>query len=417
MGLTIKRVAALSKRPGRYFDRAGLYLQVPEAGKIAPREQRASWLLRYELKGVCRWMGLGALADYDLVEARERARKARQLLTDGIDPIEARKAGQRERETQARATQAIPTFAEAADRYFAVRGGKWRNPKHAVQFASSLKVYAFPRLGALRVNDITTDDVLKAIEPIWKRIPATASRVRGRIESVLSWAIANRFREGPNPARWADNLEHLLAAPSSVASNNHHAALPFAELPAFLEALREREGIAARALEFLILTAARTGETIGATWSEIDLTAKEWTVPATRMKSGKAHRVPLSDRAVEILRGLPTERGNECVFIGPRSNGLSTMAMDAVLRRMNRKDVTVHGFRSTFRDWAAERTNYPNHVVEMALAHTIGSAVEAAYRRGELIEKRRKLTEAWAKYCTTRPVEAGTKVVSLRRAR
>ena len=297
-------------------------------------------------------MGLGAYPDFSLKQARERARAARQKLADGLDPIDARDNEVKAREEQTRKARAIPTFKEAAERYFKVHGDKWRNHKHRKQFLSTLEAYAFPKLGALRVDEIATEDVRLAVEPIWRAIPETASRVRGRIENVLSWAIANRYREGPNPARWADALEHLLPAKGQIAKANHHAALPYDALPEFWAALNEREGTAARALEFTILTAARTGEVIGATWDEIDLESKTWAVPEGRMKARKEHRIPLSHRAVETLKELPRERGNDYIFVGPsKGSGLSNMAMAAVLKRMGRDDITVHGFRSTFRDW------------------------------------------------------------------
>ena len=409
--LTVKGVAKLQE--GRYRDREskGLYLQIGPTGT-------KSWLLRFELNKKERFMGLGAFPTFSLKEARERARAARQLLTDGIDPIDARDAKIKEQEKQARKAAVIPTFKEAAERYFKVHGAKWRNYKHRKQFLSTLEAYAFPRLGALRVNEISTEDVRASVEPIWNKIPETASRVRGRIENVLSWAIANRYREGPNPARWPDNLEHLLPAIGLISKVNHHAALAYDQMPKFWAQLNTREGVAARSLEFLILTAARTGEVIGAKLDEIDLKQKIWTVPADRMKAKKEHRIPLSDRAVEILTELPRERGNEFVFIGPsKGSGLSNMGMAAVLKRMGRTDTTVHGFRSSFRDWAAERTSYPNHVVEMALAHAIGNAVERAYRRGDLFEKRRKLMADWAKFCAINPLAVTGTVVPIRKAR
>jgi integrase len=406
--LTVKAIEKLPQ--GRYRDREsrGLYLQV------TPSDTK-SWIFRFELNHKERFMGLGAYPDFSLKQARERATAARQLLTDGIDPIDARDAGMKAHAEQARKTAGIPTFKEAAERYFKVHGAKWRNYKHRKQFLSTLEAYAYPKLGKLHVNEITTEDLRLAVEPIWQKIPETASRVRGRIENVLSWAIANRYREGPNPARWPDNLEHLLPAIGLISKVNHHAALAYNQMPEFWAALNRRGGIAARALEFTILTAARTGEVIGAKWDEIDLKQKVWIVPADRMKANKEHRVPLSDRALEILQALPTERGNDSVFIGSsKGSGLSNMAMAAVLKRMGRTDITVHGFRSTFRDWCAERTIYPNHVVEMALAHSIGSAVEKAYRRGDLFEKRKRLMADWARYCVTQPV-SGT-VVPIRKA-
>jgi integrase len=408
--LTVKHIAKLTE-PGRYRDpeSRGLYLQVGRSGT-------KSWLLRYELGGRERFMGLGALSDFTLKEARERARAKRQLLTDGIDPIEQKRAERRAREQQAKQASEIPTFKAAAETYFRVHGPKWRNQRHAKQFMSTLQAYAFPKFGNLRVDDITTEDVRRALEPIWHRIPSTASRVRGRIENVLSWAIATKYREGPNPARWADNLEHLLPALGQIKQNAHHAALPYAEMPAFWAKLAAREGVSARALAFTILTAARTGETLGAKWSEIDLKERTWTIPANRIKGGQQHKVPLTDAAIRLLETLPTETGNDHVFVGQHAGvGLSHVALAAVLRRMGRNDVTTHGFRSTFSDWAHEQTSYDNHTIEQSLAHKVGNAVERAYRRGDMFEKRRRLMSDWARYCKT-PAAAG-EVVPIRTAR
>ena len=393
--LTAKKAERL-KNPGRYRDGhiRGLYLQIgPTGGK--------SWGLRFERDGRERWLGLGPADTFSLKEARERARAARQLLIDGIDPIDHRKA---QKAKLAAAKAKLLIFREATQRYFDQHEGKWRNPKHRAQFLSTLKQYAFPMLGNMAVSAIDTPAVLRAIEPIWMEKTETASRVRGRIESVLDWCTVRGYRTGDNPARWKGHLSEVLPARGQVAKVNHHAAMPFAELPSFMAELRKREGVAARALEFAILTAARTGEVIGAKWDEIDLGEKTWIIPAGRMKGGKEHKVPLSERAIELLRGLPTEDGNGFVFLGPRGgSGLSNMAMTQVLKRMDRGDVTVHGFRSSFRDWASETTNFPNHVVEMALAHVVGDKVEAAYRRGDLLVKRRQLAEAWSKYCTSPP--------------
>jgi integrase len=345
-------------------------------------------------------MGLGPFHTISLQEARERARKARQQLFDGLDPLETRRS---ERARAALERAKAVTFEVATARYFDAHEAKWRNAKHRAQFLSTMREYAFPKLGKLAVGDVDLGSVLEVLEPIWPTKTETASRVRGRIEAVLDWAAVRNLRTGENPARWRGHLEHVLAARAGLAKPKHHAALAYSELPAFMAALRLRDGIAARALEFAILTAARTGEVIGAKWVEIDLEAKTWLVPADRMKAGREHRVPLSDRAVEILKSIPTEKGNPFVFEGPRAGGLSNMAMASVLRRMNRAQITVHGFRSSFRDWAAETTAYANHVVEKALAHTVGDKVEAAYRRGDLFEKRRKLMTEWGRYCATTP--------------
>jgi integrase len=402
MKLTAIKVAKATKA-GRYGDGHGLYLQLSSTGV-------KSWLLRYMRHGRERWMGLGPLHTVSLKEARERARRARQHILDGIDPLDARKA-----EHAALALQAARslTFAEAAQRYFDAHEKKWRNAKHRAQFLSTLRTYAYPKIGKLSVAEIDLGQVLKVIEPIWRNKAETANRVRGRIESVLDWAAVRGYRTGENPARWRGHLEHVLPARGRIARANHHPAMPYADLPAFMLALTQREGIAARALEFTIMTAARTGEVIGATWSEIDLVAMVWIIPAKRMKGGREHRVPLSDPVLRILKSLPHEEGNSYVFIGLRGCSLSNMAMAALLKRMGRNDITVHGFRSTFRDFAAERTNYPNHVVEMALAHVIGDKVEAAYRRGDLFEKRQRLMAEWAKYCTTPTIFTADNMVAI----
>jgi integrase len=401
--LTAKRVERL-KEHGRYHDGHGLYLQINEGGA-------KSWLLRYERRGRERWYGLGPLHAFSLKEARERARAARQLLHDGIDPIDDRRAKKAER---ALAAAKSMTFKECAEAYIAANEGAWRNAKHARQWTATLKAYVYPRIGNLPIAAIDTGLVLKCVDPIWRSKTETASRVRGRIESVLGWATVRNYRSGDNPARWRGHLEHALPDKGELAKVNHHSALPYTEIPAFMAELRTREGVAAKALEFTVLAAARTGEVIGAHWAEIDLAAKTWKVPASRMKGGRKHEVPLGARALELLQALPTEEGNPHVFIGPRpGSGLSNTSMAAVLHRMGYGNITTHGFRSSFRDWAAECTSYANHVVEMALAHAVGGKVEAAYRRGDLLAKRRQLMEAWGKYCTSPPVvqEAEGKVV------
>ncbi len=404
--LSAKRIAALLRNPGRYGDGHGLILQVASP-------TNASWLLRYERRGRERWLGLGALHTFSLAEARERARRARQQVKDGIDPLDARR---QERMALALEEARTVTFEDAAEQYYKQHESKWKNKKHQAQFLSTLKAYAYPVIGRLPVGAIDTPLVLKVIEPIWHEKTETANRVRGRIEAVLGWATVRGYRTGENPARWKGHLSEVLPARAEIQKTNHHAALPFVDLPKFVAKLREREALAARALEFTILTAARTGEIIGATWDEIDQGGKVWTIPASRMKAERDHRVPLSDRVVEILKALPHEKGNSHLFIGAEGGGLSNMAMATLLRRMGRKDFTVHGFRSTFRDWAAERTTYANHVVEMALAHAIPSGVEKAYRRGDLFEKRRKLMGAWASYIETKPSETA-KVVPIGRAK
>jgi len=400
--LTVKQVAKIIE-PGRYLDRHGLYLQVASS-------TNRSWLLRYEREGRERWMGLGPLHSFTLEEARERARRARQLLADGIDPIEARQA---ERAARALSEAKTMPFREAAIQYFDTHERKWRNAKHRAQFLSTLESYVFPVIGKLPVSAIDTGLVLACIEPIWHTKTETASRVRSRIERVLDWATVRGYRTGDNPARWKGHLSEVLPSRSQLAKVEHHPALPYDELPAFIAKLKEREGIAAQALEFTIPTAARTGEVIGAQWPEFDLKNRVWTIPAGRMKASREHRVPLSDRAIEILSALPREA--DWVFPGARTGApISNMAMATLLKRMGRRDITVHGFRSTFRDWAAERTSYPNHIVEMALAHVVGDKVEAAYRRGDLLERRRRLTEEWARYCAEGAHAATGAVLALR---
>jgi integrase len=400
MTLSVKKIERLRDR-GRYRDANGLYLQVTEDGV-------RSWVFRYELNKQRRWMGLGPLHAINLDEARERARKARRQLLDGIDPIAARKA---ERAAQALEAAKAITFQQASQEYFDQHSPKWRNAKHRDQYMTTLESYVFPKIGRLSVSAIDTGLVLKCIEPIWATKTETASRVRGRIESILDWSTVRGYRTGENPARWKGHLANVLPARGQIAKQEHHAALAYADIPEFIAKLRTKEGFAASALEFTILTAARTGETIGATWREIDFKAKIWTVPAGRIKGGHEHRVPLSDRAIAILKAMPREA--EFVFPGSLKAGtpLSNTALNQLLKRMGYA-VTVHGFRSTFRDWAAERTGYPNHIVEMALAHKIGNKVEAAYRRGDLIEKRARLMADWAKYADKGISSA--KVVSLR---
>jgi integrase len=402
--LTAKRVARALKHPGRYHDGHGLYLQV-----VGPNN--ASWLLRYERDGREHMLGLGPVHTVGLKEARERARAARLQLLDGLDPIAAKKADRVARAL--RAAKSI-TFKEAAEAFIAAKRDGWRNVKHAGQWDATLGAYVYPKIGELPVAEIDTGLVLKCIEPIWKDRTETASRVRGRIEAILDWATVRKYRQGDNPARWRGHLQHVLVGKSKIAKVEHHPALPYRDLPAFMAELRQRDGSGARALEFTVLTAARSGEAIGAQWGEIDLTTKLWTVPAVRMKAGKEHRVPLSDAAVALLQSLPTEEGNNFVFIGTRPGaGLGEVSLNAVLKRMGRGDVTVHGFRSSFRDWAAEQTNYAREVAEMALAHAIPDAVEAAYRRGDLLQKRFALAEAWSRFCSSPPVKADKTVVPM----
>jgi integrase len=370
-------------------DGNGLYLRIGPTGA-------KSWVLRYMAGRKSHDMGLGSLSLVGLREARERSlQQRRSLRLDGIDPIEKRRAARQAAMIEAASAM---TFKDCAEAYIAAHKAGWKNPKHAAQWPSTLGTYVYPIFGALPVQAVDVGLVTKAIEPIWAKKPETASRVRGRIESVLDWAKARGYRQGENPARWKGHLDHLLPARREVAVVEQYAALPYAELPAFMADLCQREGTAARALEFAILTAARTGEVLGARWSEIDLEARLWTVPAGRMKAAREHRVPLSQAAISLLGQL--EQQGDLVFPGQRrGRPLSDMALLMLLRRMERGDLTAHGFRSTFSDWAAEQTNTPSEVREMALAHTVSDKVEAAYRRGDLFDKRRELAEAWAQYC------------------
>jgi integrase len=394
---SIGRLTALkvekAKQPGMYPDGGGLYLRVTPEGT-------RQWVLRYMLNRRPRWMGLGPLSLYSLQDARTKALDARKLRHKGIDPIEARRAERaRARLEEAKAV----TFKQCADAYVNSHRAGWRNGKHARQWGATLATYVFPLIGGLPVQSVDTGLVFKVLEPIWIAKPETASRLRGRIESILDWAKVCGYREGENPARWRGHLGKLLPARSKVHQVEHHAALPYGEMQDFLARLREQEGIAARALEFLILTAGRTGEVIGARWDEIDLVEKIWTVPAARMKAHRAHRVPLSARALAILAEMQlTRQGNAdeaLVFPGRKSKTpLSNMAFLMLLRRMGRGDLTAHGFRATFKTWASERTSFQNEIVETALSHVVGDKTEQAYQRGDRFEKRRGLMDAWARF-------------------
>lgn len=424
-GLTALKVKTAGR--GRYGDGGGLYLLVRSA-------EAKSWLFRYtreiEKGKLKRYeMGLGPAAGRTavaLADARRKARALYDMVREGRDPLAEKKAAKE-------AAQAEParvmTFRQVAEFYIDAHRAGWRNAKHAGQWEATLATYAYPLVGPRPVQEIDTALVLQILEPMWREKsdknpdgkPETASRLRGRIEAVLDYARARNWRDGENPARWRGHLENLLPKRSKVARVEHHVALPYAEIGAFMAELRQQEGTAARALEFCILTAARTGEVIGARWSEIDLAEKIWTIPAERMKAGKEHRSALSPRAVEILAAQRDAAGGSpasdaFVFQGAKAGKpLSNMALLMLLRRMGQDDLTAHGFRSTFRDWAAERTSYPSEVAEMALAHVVGDKVEAAYRRGDLFEKRRRLAAEWAKFCATvKPETKGGNIATLR---
>lgn len=391
--LTAVAVARM-KAPGVYSDGLGLYLQVGPTGA-------KSWLFRYMRQGKAREMGLGPVHTVSLSEARVRAGEHRRTLLDGRDPLEERR---KEREAVAIADASTSTFRECAEALITAMRPGWRNAKHAAQWSSTLQTYAYPIVGDLPVSAVDTGLVLRIIETLWLEHPETATRLRSRVERVLDYATTRGFRSGDNPARWRGHLDNLLPKRTQVAKVEHHPALPFAEVGAFMKALRAIEGTAARALEFTILTAARTSEVTRMQWAEVDKAAGVWTVPGERMKAGREHRVPLSVPTLAVLEGMSDLAHGAWVFPGQRGEGpLSNMSMLMLLRRMKREDITVHGFRSTFRDWVAERTNYPRDLAEMALAHTISDKVEAAYRRGDMFDKRRRLMDAWAAFCGTSP--------------
>jgi integrase len=412
MAKTIRRLSprevTLKTKRGMYPDGGGLYLQVS-------RFDTKSWIFRFTLNGKARHMGLGSLNYVPLAKARQEADKGRALIMDGIDPIDARKAAK----AKMRVDEATAmTFKECAESYIESHRSGWRNEKHESQWRNTLATYTYPVFGNLPVSAVDVGLVMKALQPIWSTKTETASRLRGRIENVLDWATVQKYRKGENPARWRGHLDKLLPKPSKVQKIKHHAALPYNDIGAFMARLRKREAIAARGLDFLILTATRTMETMEATWDEFDLNEKIWTIPSERTKGDKEHRVPLSPAAVAIIQDMKKNSQSGYVFPGGRSRRpLSNMAFLQLLKRMDHGDLTAHGFRSTFRDWAAERTNYPNEVAEMALAHTINDKAERAYRRGELIDKRRRLMQDWAKFCSKVPIDKDNgKVVPLRKA-
>lgn len=396
--LTAREVSSLSK-DGWHGDGAGLWLRITSDG-------RKSWVFVYKRNGKRREMGLGTATGawaVSLQAAREAAMAARSKLRSGVDPLDdqrARTAAKASEEAAQSHEASVPTFGDFADEYVRTMSPKWRNPKHAAQWTMTLKDYCAP-IRAKRVDAIQTADILELLKTHWTERPETASRLRGRIENVLDAATAKGFREGLNPARWKGHLNALLPARQRL-TRGHHAALPFKELPSFMSELQGRDGIAPKMLEFLILTAVRTGEAIQAQWSQIDLKEAIWDIPASAKKEGRAHRVPLSSRAVEILKEFERVKIGPYVFSANGKSPLSNMAMATVLKRMDRDDITVHGFRSSFRDWASEVSTFPHEVCEMALAHTIGNKAEAAYRRGDLFEKRKKLMAAWANYCKPR---------------
>jgi integrase len=412
-----------AKKPGYAGDGGGLYLQVSRYGT-------ASWVFRYRLgteldkngRPKLKEMGLGPAHTIGLAEARDAALNARKRLLafrhgeDGAEhPLAARKAAQAAKRIEA--AKAI-TFRDAAEQYIVAHREGLRSPKSEQQWRGSLRDYAYPIIGNLPVASIDLPLVLKVLEPIWKEKTETASRVRGRIEATLGWATTRGYRQGDNPARWGKHLENLLPKRSKVKPLQHYAALPFNQIGAFTVELRAHESIPARALEFAILTAARPGEVIGARWSEIDEAERLWTIPANRMKAHKEHRVPLSEAALSVLKKMAEIRSGDFVFPGQKGGKrpIASTAFFYLVRDMGRSNLTAHGFRSTFRDWTAERTNFAPEVAEMALAHTVADSVERAYRRGDLFQKRRQLADAWAKFCAAPATAEGAKVVSIRKA-
>lgn len=401
-------LAVKNAKPGRHADGGGLHLLVKESGA-------RSWVYRFMLNGKSRDIGLGAAGQdgISLSQARDARDALRLKVKAGIDPLEERQRDAAEALAAAQAAQvAGMTFKAVAETYISANEGSWRNEKHRQQWKNTLATYVYPVIGELPVAEIGTAHVLQILEPIWKAKAETASRVRGRLETILDTAKARGYREGENPARWRGHIAQILPARSRL-TRGHHKAMPYEGIPAFVGALHKREAVAALALEFTILTAARTGEVIGAKWDEVDLDKAIWKIPASRMKAGKEHRVPLSPRAVEILNFTQGLR-KEWLFPAIKGGKMSGMAMTMLLRRMN-VDVTVHGFRSSFRDWCAERTGYSHEVCEMALAHAIDNKVERAYRRGDLLDKRQRLMADWAVYCAS-GAKAETKVTPIRGA-
>ena len=371
---------------------AGLYLYVLDTGA-------RSWVLRTMVGTKRRHMGLGGYPDVPLAQAREKARAAKAEVSQGTDPIAQRIA----LASQLKAQQATQkTFEEAAKAYMEAHEKAWKNPKHRAQWGSTLKTYAYPHIGSLLVKDIDQEHVMKVLEPIWATKTETATRLRGRIESVLDWATTRKYRSGENPARWKGHLDNLLPAPSDIQKVESHRAVDYNDMAQFMADLRVREGLAARALEFAILCASRSGEVRGALWSEINREKAIWTIPAERMKAGKEHRVPLSTPAVKLLEALPRSDSSDLVFAGADDKPLSDMALTAVMRRME-VDAVPHGFRSTFRDWVGDCTNHPRDVAEFALAHKLSDKVEASYRRSDALEKRRQMMEEWADFCAKLP--------------
>jgi integrase len=409
MARTVHRLTAVGvnrlKEAGIYSDGGNLNFRVAPGGS-------RSWVFRFAMNGKTRDAGLGPYPEVSLSEARVKAFEWRKLLVAGVDPLAQRNA---ERASNLVAASKSMTFDDCVAGYIAAHESAWRSLKHGKGMRATLTAYAFPVFGRLPVSAIDTGLVMRVLEPIWAIKPTTASRLRGRIENVLDWAKVRGYRQGENPARWKGHLDHLLPSKSKVQAIEHHLALPYAEIGAFMAELRRRQNISARALEFLILTAGRRGEVIGARWSEIDLPGKVWTIPASRMKASREHRVPLTSAAVAVLKQMEAIRQSDFVFPGMGGGRIGINAMHELLGAMGWRDAAkAHGFRSTFRDWAAERTSFPRELAELSLAHSVGNEVEQAYRRTDMFEKRRKLMDAWAEFCAK---PSAGKVVALALAR
>jgi len=415
MARVIGKLTALAvskaKEKGLYADGGGLYLQIGVTGG-------KSWLFRFMRHGKAYAMGLGALHAVTLAEARVKAADCRKLLAAELDPLEAKKTEQ----VAARLASAKGTTFEAcAKAYIEAHKASWRQERHAKQWDQALTKHAYPVMGKLPVQAIDTALVVKVLEPIWQKKTETAKRLRGRIECILDWAKVREYRQGENPARWRGHLENLLARPSKLIKVEHFAALPYTKVNGFLQSLDGQAGLGAQALKLVVYTACRSNEVLGAVWDEIDFENKVWTIPAERMKGGKEHRVPLTAPALAILKSQKSDsefyadKASSYVFPSPKGDTfLSNVVMLSLLKRMNRRDITVHGFRSSFRDWAAEQTNFPREVAEAALAHAVQSRVEAAYRRSDLFDKRRLLMEKWARYCQQEQSEGNGKVLEMK---
>jgi integrase len=403
--LNALKVARL-KAPGVYLDGKGLYLQVLPSKKDNERRVTKSWLYRFMLNSRSREMGLGAFPDVSLAKAREKAAAAREQVKVGIDPIEARRKEREASATEAaKAAARVVTFDQCRDACIAAHEDAWRGKRYRVQMERRLARYVTPVFGKLPVKAVDEHLVLQVLQPLWKAKPPTAKLVRESIEAILDWARVAKYREGENPARWKGHLDHMLPSIRKVHKVKHHAALPYTEIHAFLTALRSRDGASARALEFAILTATSSNEAMGATWDEISLADKLWTIPGERMKGGKEHRVPLNDAALKILKQMAEQRHDAYVFPGKGRGALSPMMFLKLLRRMGRADLTAHGFRATFKTWASDCTDIRREVVETALAHAVGDATEQAYERGDRFERRRVLMEAWAWHCSREPTK------------